>query len=176
MTVTRAEVVRHFLRLEATRSKYSDRKAELLSWCDLSDSDLITKARQFADERDDVNPALVYTVGVRNDSRYRGVVSWTRQRVRCKDMYVCGISPAMRCDIDTVRGNLLAFSLRFSGNYTEFRPLAELCELSSIVIVVCHRQDNRDGEYEIVDGVHRLVAFCCARIEDADAYVAHMGN
>jgi ParB/Sulfiredoxin domain len=172
--LTSAEVVRHFLRLEATRTEFADRKDELLAWCGLPDAEVICKARQFAEERDDVNPVLVYTVGVRDDSRYLRVASWTRERVRCRDIYTCGISPCMRDDINAVGGNLLAFALQSSGKYPEFRPLGELSDVSRILIVVHHSRDDRHGEYEIIDGAHRAVAFCRARIDDVDAYVAHM--
>jgi hypothetical protein len=169
-----AEVLRHFLRLEATRNKFAVSKDELLAWCDLPDAEVITKARQFAEGRSDVNAAFVYTVGVRNDSRHLGVDFWTRERVRCGDLYTCGISPCMRGDIDAVCGNLLAFALQSSGKYPEFRPLGELSDVSRILIVVHHSRDDRHGEYEIIDGAHRAVAFCCAGIDGVDAYVAHM--
>jgi hypothetical protein len=176
MIVSRADVVRHFLRLEATRPKYSQRKNELLAWCKLSDSDVLAKARHFGEQRDDVNPALVYTVGVGNDARYREVTSWTRERVRCVDIYTCGISSCMRADIDAVRGNVAAFAAQSSSNYPEFRSSSHLSEISSIIILVHHRRPHRDGQYEAVDGVHRLVARCCARVRDVETYVGHLSR
>jgi hypothetical protein len=174
MIVSRADVVRYFLRLEATRPKYAERKRELLAWCELSDSEVLAKAAHFAEERDDVNPALVYTVGVRNDVRHTGVASWTRERVRCMDIYTCGISSCMRDDIDAVRGNVAAFASQSSSKYPEFRPVAKLSEISSRIILVHHQRPHRNGQYEAVDGVHRLVALCCAGVQDVEAYVAHL--
>ncbi len=168
-----AEVVRHFLRLEATHPKYAGRQDELLAWCKLSDAEVLDRVRGFAGERDDINPALVYTVGVRNDTRHSQVSTWTRERVMCEDIYTCGISSCMRTDIDAVRGNLLEFSY-CCNKYPEFRPLLPLTEISSIVILVDHQKPDRNGQYEVIDGVHRLAALCCAGIQDVEAYVAHM--
>jgi len=174
MSITLTKIVRHFLRLEAESNKYSDRKDELLAWCELPDPELITKARKFAEDRDDVNPTLLYTVGIRNDTRNNRVASWTHERVLCRDVYTCGISSSMQPDIDAVRGNLLAFASHSASKYPEFRPLSGLSEMSGIVILVDHRRVDRDGEYEVIDGVHRLVAFCRAGYQDVEAYVAHM--
>jgi ParB-like nuclease domain len=174
MTIAAAEVVRHFLRLEAGRSKFANRKDELFSWCELSDSEVMAKARRFAEERDDVNPVLVFTVGARGDDHSSRVASWTRERIKCRDIFTSGISSRMRPDIDAVRGNMLAFALGPAMKYSEFRPLSPLCDISSIVILVAHRRQTRDGQYEVIDGAHRLVALCRAGAEEVDAYVAHM--
>jgi len=174
MSIAPAEVVRHFLRLEATRSKYSNRKEELLAWCGLSDSEMMVNVRRFAGERDDVNPVLVYTVGVRGDDRSSQVAGWTRGRIKCGDIFAPHISSQMQPDIDEVRGNILAFAKGLASKYSEFRPLAALCEDTSILIVVAHRVPSKDGEYEVIDGVHRLVALCRAGIQEVEAYVAHM--
>jgi hypothetical protein len=111
MTITAADVVRHFLRLEALRPKYQKRKEELLSWCELPDNELMLKARQFAEERDDVNPTLVYTVGTPKDNRYTRVASWKRERIKCKDIFTSGISSAMLPDIEVAKGNIWDFAL-----------------------------------------------------------------
>jgi hypothetical protein len=174
MAIAPAEVVRHFLRLEAQRSKYSGRKDELLSWCELPDSEVLEKAKGFAEERDDVNPVLVYTIGIRKDDRNERVASWTRERIKCRDVFTSGISSRMRSDIDAVRGNIFAFAQGPASKYSEFRPLAALCEITSTVIVVAHRVEGKDGEYEAIDGAHRLVALCRAGVQEVDAYVAHM--
>jgi hypothetical protein len=174
MNVPPVEIVRHFLRLEATRKKYSDRSGELLAWCSLPDSEVMAKARQFTKERYDVNPALLYTVGIGEDNRHTSVKSWTRERVQCREIYTCGISSSMRPDIDSVRGNLIEFALQSASKYPEFRPLSNLSDATSIVILVHHRRDDRAGDYEVIDGVHRLVALCRAGIQDVEAYVAHM--
>ena len=174
MSIAPAEVVRHFLRLEAKRPKYSDKEEEILAWCKLSDSEVMERARHWGEQRDDVNPALVYTVGIGNDARNSRVASWTRERIQCGDIFTCGMSSCMRPDIDAVRGNLSAFALSSAKKYPEFRPLSELCDMQRIVILVAHRQDGRDGNYEAIDGVHRLVAFCCSGIQEVEAYVAHI--
>lgn len=174
MTITAAEVVRHFLRLEARRSKFADRKDELLSWCELSDPEVMVNTRCFAEERDDVNPVLVYTVGAGGDDRSSRITSWTRERIKCRDIFTSGISCRMRPDIDALRGNMRAFALGPAKAYSEFRPLSPLCDISSIIILVAHRRQDRDGHYEAIDGAHRIVALCRAGSEEVDAYVGHM--
>jgi hypothetical protein len=134
----------------------------------------VEKARGFAKERDDVNPALVYTVGIRKDDRNTRVASWTRERIKCRDVFTSGISSRMRSDIEAVKGNIFAFAQGPASKYSEFRPLAALCKITSIVIVVAHRVQGKDGEYEAIDGAHRLVALCRAGYQEVDAYVAHI--
>ena len=179
MSIAAAEIVRHFLRLEARRSKYSNRKDELLGWCQLSDSEVMVNARGFAKKRidvnpDDVNPVWVYTVGVGGDDRSSQVAAWSRERIRCGDIFAPRISSQMQPDIDEVRGNILAFAQGPASKYSEFRPLAALCEVTGILIVVAQRLQGKDGEYEVIDGVHRLVALCRAGIQEVEAYVAHI--
>ena len=41
-------------------------------------------------------------------------------------------------------------------------------------MVVRQSAHDRRGDYEVIDGAHRLVALCLAQVEDVDAYVAHM--
>ena len=174
MSIAAAEFVRHFLRLEATHPKYSDRKDELLAWCELSDSEVMMNARRFAEVRGDVNPVLVYTGGITGDDRSSQVAGWTRGRIKCGDIFAPRISSQMQSDINEVRGNILAFAKDLASKYSEFQPLAALCEDTSILIVVAHRVPSKDGEYEVIDGVHRLVALCRAGIQEVEAYVAHM--
>jgi hypothetical protein len=174
MSIAPAEVVRHFLRLEARRPKYSDRRDELLAWCELSDSAVMMNATRFANERDDVNPVFVYTGGITGDDRSSRVAAWSRERIKCGDIFAPSISPQMQDDINEVRGNILAFAQGPATKYSEFRPLVALCEVTGILIVVGHRVQGMVGEYEIIDGVHRLVALCRARIQETEAYVAHI--
>jgi hypothetical protein len=169
-----AEVVRHFLKVEATRPKFSHRKNELLSWCELPEPEVMVNGRRFAEEREDVNPALVYTVGTPKDDRSSQVAFWSREWIQCRDIFAWSISPRMQSDIDRVRGNILAFALGPAKAYSEFRPLSSLSDLSSIVILVAHGGRDRDGKYEVVDGAHRLVALCRAEVKEVEAYVAHM--
>jgi ParB-like nuclease domain len=177
MNVSKANVVRHFLRLEAIRPQYSARKTEILQWCELPDSELLTQARGFGEERrkllGEINPVFVYTVGVANDNRYTCVSSWSRSRILCKNIYVFSISPAMSSDLDAVRGNVLQFALNSAAKYREFRPLSTLSDDLGTLIVVAQQRPNRDGVYELIDGAHRLVALCRAAVEDVEAYVAH---
>ena len=80
----------------------------------------------------------------------------------------------MRTDLDAVNGNLFAFAQGQASQYPEFTPLTALCEISKIVVVVAHRVQGRNGDFEAIDGAHRLVALCRAGIQEVDAYVAHM--
>ena len=172
--ITTMEVVRHFLRVEATRPKFAAQREELLACCELPDSEILAVAKRFSEERDDLNPVFAYAVGRADDGRHKNVTGWTRQRVRCRDIYTCGISPEMLPDIHAVRGNIPEFALKFAGKYPEFQPLSELDELLTVVILVHHRQGGWSGDYEVLDGAHRLVALCRAGIEEVEAYVAQL--
>jgi len=174
MTITPAEVVRHFLRLEAGRPKYSNRRDELLSWCELPDSQMLDKARGFGEQRDDVNPTLVYTGGIDRHDRHAEVTSWTREQIDCRLIFTSVISSSMRADLDAVEGNLFDFAQGPASEYPEFAPLTTLGELTRTVVLVAHRVRGRSGDFEAIDGAHRLVALCRAGVLEVDAYVAHM--
>ena len=174
MIINPAEVVRHFLKLEATRRNYSDRKDELLSWCTLSNSEVMAKARDFAVQRDDRNPVSVYTIGLPGDDRHTRVANWTLERINCREIFSSGIAGNMEADINAVKGNLYDFANGPANKYDEFRPLGPLCEITGRVIVVAKQVEGRKGKYEAIDGSHRLVALCRNECPDVEAFVAHM--
>jgi hypothetical protein len=177
MNVSTAEVVRDFLRLEATRQRYSARKTEIIQWCELPDRELLALARNFGEERKkltgEINPALVYTVGVASDDRHTLVRSWSHDQIPCKDIYVSDISSSMAADLHSVGGNILKFAMNSSAKYLEFRPLLTSPESLGTLIVVAQSRPDRDGVYELIDGAHRLVALCRAGVENVEAHVGH---
>jgi len=155
MPISKAEVVRHFLRLEAR--KYHDRMEEMLSCCALPDEQLLRRARAFGDERDDTNPALAYTVGTAKADYSSGIVQWERCRIACAEIYTCGISPSMRPDIDAVAGNLWDFALRFAPKYAEFRdtlPLPQGDE--AVIITITQKMPGRKGVVAPLQAFTRL--------------------
>ena len=174
MIASTTEVLAHFLRLEASRPQYTARKDEILSWCQLPDAELRERAMQFSNERPDVNPVFVWTIGTQQDDRFKCVESWRRERIKCRDAYTSGISHAMRDDLHNVRGNIKVFALGEAKNYPEFHTLSPLSQITSLVIVIAHRKPDKDGIYEVVDGAHRLVAICRAGVEEVDAFVARL--
>jgi hypothetical protein len=177
MNVSTADVVRHFLLLEATRQRYSARKTEIVQWCELPDSELMARARTFGEERKkltgEINPAFVYTVGVASDDRHTLVRSWSRDQIPCKDIYVSDISSSMAADLDSVGGNISKFAMNSWAKYPEFRPLLMSPDRLGTLIVVAQPRPDRDGVYELIDGTHRLVALCRAGVEAVEANVGH---
>lgn len=174
MIVGSVDIIRHFFKVEATREKFSHLQKELLTWCELPDLQLLDKARGFADSRNDRNPVFVYTIGFESDNRHMHVASWTKERIRCGDVYTCGISPAMRGDLDSVSGNLAAFASLHAGKYREFRELGPLSEEAKVLIVVHQQKEGREGRYELIDGAHRLVGHLLAGSDEVEAFVAHL--
>src|SRR5690349_13273258 len=92
MTVPTAEVLRHSLRTEASRPEYSGRRDEILAWCEGPDSELFMQARAFAEDRDDINPAVLYTAGTRQENRSAQIACWTKENIRCRDLFTNGIA------------------------------------------------------------------------------------
>jgi hypothetical protein len=171
MPVLKAEVVRHFLRLEARREEYRDRMKDILSWCELPDEQLLKRTRAFADERNDTNPALAYTVGTPKADFSSRIVLWKRGRICCSEAYTCGISPAMSRDIDAVAGNVCEFASRFATNYVEFRDARLPQGEAAVIIAVAQTKQGKNGKYELIDGVHRLVALCRCGVEAVEGYI-----
>ncbi len=140
----------------------------------MEEPELRSRAERFAQERDDVNPALAYLVGTPTHDVSKRVALWTRERITCGGVFTLGISPCLLPDIEAVRGNIRAFALGSAIKYPQFRVLSQLDGIASVVILVKHRREGKDGGYELIDGAHRLVALCRAGIPEVDAYVAHM--
>ena len=174
LTVSKQEVVRYFLRLEAGRKKYSDLASDLLSWVNLPDRELLIQARKFADQRDDTTPLLVYTVGTSKDDRSNSISIWKREFLKCAQIYTLGISQNMLADLEQVKGNVLNFALQYATKYPEFsnppqRPDGKIPRL----IVIAQSNPSSKGSYELIDGAHRLVALCRLGDETVEAYVGY---
>lgn len=174
MCTSKAEVIRHFLRLEASRREYYKRKEEILSWCRLSDEEMLARVRCFADERHDTNPVLAYTVGTAKADYSKRIALWRRECIICAEIYTCGISPQMSSDIDAVGGNMLDFALGPAAKFPEFAEGATLPQEGTVIIVVEQRKAGRKGAYELIDGAHRLVTLCLSKVETVEAYVGHL--
>lgn len=166
--------MRHFLSLEASRQKYRPMKEEILSWCKLPDQQTLERARHFADERDDVNPTLAYTVGTPKADFSARINFWKRECIKCSEVYTCGISPRMLPDISAVAGNVRDFALGSAAKFQEFNDWLPISGETAIIIVVAQLKPGMKGVYELLDGVHRLVAICRTGAEEIKAYVGHI--
>ena len=174
--VPMAEVMRHFLRIEASHVKYHTRRNEILSWGSLPDEQLLERARCFANERDDTNPTLAYTIGTKKADYSSRIAYWKHESINCAEIYTCGIAPQMCHDIAAVTGNLRDFALKFSSKYSEFTCNQPLFQNDVVIIVVAQRKQGKNGTYELVDGAHRLVAICLGGVEAVEAYVGYLKN
>ena len=140
----------------------------------MPDAELLKHARAFADERDDTNPALAYTVGSEKADYSSKIVVWKRERVSCAEIYTCGISPSMRPDIDAVSGNLREFASRFAHKYAEFPDTLPLPQGDdAIIILIDQKKTGRTGAYELIDGAHRFIASCRRGSETIEAFVGY---
>ncbi len=168
--MSRADVLRHFLRLEASCGRYAERRDEILHWCDLGEGELITRVQQFMKDRGDTNPALLYLVG----ERASRIVHWNFECVECAAIYSCGISASVNRDLGTVRGNLAEFAERHARKHSEFSGSSDVPQgAAAVVILVAQRTQDKKGTHELVDGAHRFVALCRSGTKSVKAYVGH---
>lgn len=171
-----AKVLRHWIRLEANRSRYADRREEMLKWATLSDRRLIRRIRKFERTRDDDNPALGWTIGTRRNKNYQKVSCWVLARVSLPHLYTCGISSAMKDDLNCVNGNLKRFvDEGYAAKYPEFRldsipPEGE----ARTVIGIARVEYGQDGTIELIDGAHRVAAMLANGITVSDAYIGQI--
>ena len=173
----KAEVLRHFIRIEATRSKYADERDDMINWTRLPVPDFIQKVYNFAETRDDENPTLVWTIGIgENCDRPRKVRRWILANINFDCLYTCGIKEEVDSDLDSVKGNLKCF---VNGGYA-IKHCCEFCtnrvpiDEERVIIGIAHCTNNRDGEIEIVDGCHRSIAMLANEIEHSQAYIAEL--
>jgi hypothetical protein len=71
-----AKVLRHFIRIEATRLKYADKREKMISWTCLPDTAFIREVHNFAQMRDDENPTIGWTIGTKINKHYLKVRRW----------------------------------------------------------------------------------------------------
>lgn len=169
-----AEVLRHFICMEAERPKYADMREEMLKWLDLPDQKLIRKVRKFEKTRNDDNPTLGRTIGTRANSNW--VSHWVLASIDLADLYTCGINPKMKDDLDSVSGNLKRFvDAGYATKYPEFRldPVPSTWR-ARVVIGVARSEFSREGNIELIDGAHRVVALIANGITSSDAYIGEL--
>lgn len=167
------EVLEHFLEVEGTRPKFASRRDEFRRWRALHDRAFLERLRRFAEERDDVNPTLTWTVGTRGNQHYRRVQRWLVAKVTLDAIYSCGINTSMRADLDAAEGNLVRFAA-VAGKYPEFRlDTVPEDKLATLIAVVNH-QHGRRGTIEVLDGCHRVVAMISRGVRETTAFLAEL--
>lgn len=171
VNISTADVVRHFLRREASKPEYTGQGGSIRSWCELLDDQLIERARQFARERPDTNPALAYMVGMPGAEFSRKIAKWERLTVRTADVYVWAMAPLVDEDLSKVRGNLSAFAHRFAAQYPDEFPAGRPLPAGddAVIIAIAQRRDSKEGAFELVDGAHRLVSMCRQGVSTVEA-------
>lgn len=171
-----AWVLRHFIRIEAARSKYADKREEMISWTCLPDTAFIREVHNFAQMRDDENPTIVWIIGTNINKHYLKVQRWVLANINLDCLYTCGISSKMRSNLDSVNGNLKHFVDRgYATKHNKFRINSVPSDGEvRIVIGIAHLKHDRDGEIELVDGAHRAIAMLANRISSSQAYIAEL--
>ena len=167
------EVLRHFFHIEATRLKYAGIRDEMLSWSSLPDADLIRKTRNFAQKLNDINPTLIWTVGINNDHRHLSVRCWVLANINLGCLYTKGINPKMQSDLDLVHGNLKYFVDKgLAVKYNEFSKKSTLIEGEAKTLIgIGHAQVGLEGHIELVDGAHRVVSMLTNGARSSNAYI-----
>ena len=171
------EVLKHFIRVEATRCKYAKKREEMINWTDLPESVFINRVRNFEEERCDENPAILWTIGTAKDSsRLRKVQRWILANINLGSLYSRGMNSEINVHLDLpdVKGNLKSFVIRkYVHQHKEIRTDTVPTEKElTRFIGVAHRKEGRDGTIEVLDGNHRAMAMLANRIEHAEAYLA----
>ena len=172
-------VLRHFIRVESTKKKYADRREELMGWIRLSDMDFINKVQNFEKERDDVNPAILWTIGTEKDrSRPPKVRCWILAKINLGSLYTCGIKSKINAHLELpdVRGNLKSFVLgKYVHEHGEIRTDSFPAEKELTTFIgVAHPTSGLDGEIEVLDGNHRAMAMLANKSEHAEAFIAEL--
>ena len=171
------EVLRHFICIEATRSKYVNERDDMINWTRLSASDFIQNVRNFEKKRRDENPAIVWTIGTENNpNRPQEVQHWILANINLGDLYTCGINKKVDSDLDSVKGNLKCFVNEgyATKHCCEFCTSSVPIDEKRVIIGIAHPTHNRDGAIEIVDGCHRVIAMLTNGVEDSRAYIAEL--
>ena len=172
-------VLRHFIRVESTKSKYADRREELMGWIRLSDMDFINKVQNFEKERDDVNPAILWTIGTEKDlPRPPKVRCWILAKINLGSLYTCGINSEINAHLDLldVKGNLKSFVLgKYVHEHGEIRTDSFPADKELTTFIgVAHPTSGLDGEIEVLDGNHRAMAMLANKSEHAEAFIAEL--
>lgn len=169
------QVLKHFIWIEATKLQCEDIRNEMRSWVYLQDRDFIHKLRDFEKSRCDENPTFVWTIGTETNPNCR---CWILANINLGCLYTCGINsenPKMKADLDSVNGNLRCFvNKELASNYKEFGTDCVPFNTECRVIGIAHCKDYRNGEIEIVDGCHRVIAMLANGIESTEAYIAEL--
>ena len=157
----KVEVLKHFIRIEATRSKYVDKREEMMGWICLDNPDeFIQEVRNFEKTRKDENPAILWTIGTEKDPvRPHKIRRWILAKVDLRSLYTLRINSKINPHLDLVNGNLERFVRRgYPAEHDEFHTSHVPTNEKRVVIGIAHFKENRDGEIEIVDGCHRAIA------------------
>lgn len=171
------EVLKHFIQMEASRPKYTNRKKEMLEWITFPDAAFIKEVEKFKEGRcaeGEENPTFVWTIGTSKNKHYLKVSRWVLANVNLQCLYTQGINPAMRNEIEAVGGNLKRFvECGYARNYSEFQVSLNLPpEEARIFVGIAHHKHDRNGKIELIDGAHRVVAMMSGGLTSAKAYIA----
>ena len=175
----KVKVLKHFIRVESTKSKYAERREELMGWISLPDMDFIDRVRDFEKQRCDENPIFVWTIRTaKNSTRYQEVKRWILARINLGSLYTCGINSEINAHLELpdVRGNLKSFVLwKYVHEHGEIRTDSFPAEKELTTFIgVAHPTSGLDGEIEVLDGNHRAMAMLANKSEHAEAFIAEL--
>lgn len=167
------EVLRYFVRLESRKAMWS----YIEPWIHLPDEQFKEHVHQWSNERKDVCPVFVWTIGLGNNRSFAKVRRWVRTQIEIQELYSCGINRKMESDLDKVKGNLALFAKHFAGDYDEFNSGIESETVeTSILITVAHLTKDKSGTLELLDGAHRVMTMIRNGKHSALSFVAELDN
>jgi hypothetical protein len=168
------DVLHCFLRVESTKNGAGHFK-ELYEKFEQADGESQKRTvREFAEKNNNGSPIFPWTVGYRNDERWRQVRRWIYAEIKLDHLYTCGISASMSKDLEDVRGNLKMFASLHATKYPEFRVKEVPPEAVRIIFGVARMEDDRDGTIELIDGAHRVVCLLFNSISTANGFIAEL--
>ncbi len=174
--ISREEVLLYFLGVEGT---IEELLRSYLMW-EIRNHNKTVDApmplEHYIKSREDINPALIYLIGIEQDKRCDQVDSWHLMRIPTDCIYTCGINDTVNKNLQDVQGNLSAFALKYAHQYPEFglHIANDLNCKEPIIIVAEQAKDGKKGNYELLDGAHRLINICRQGGKEISAFVAKM--
>jgi len=117
------------------------------------------------------NPVITWVL-----ERRGKIKQWQLEEISINNIYSEGINPKINdlLNKQDVNGNFLKLWNKYQNDErcrSEFSPLK--CDLKDVTLIcVEHRSSGRDGEYELLDGAHRLMGAIASGAHQINAYVA----
>ncbi len=172
---TRWDVLKYFLETEILKSTSSELSDLLSNWDPSNEQQLTDAVRAYIATRNDTNPCLIWTVGIRNDRRFELVDHWKLEEVNLASLYIPAMTDKVKDLLEKSQYNLKVLHTNHVEDpafKNEFLNLDLPHENLRTLILLRHSSIKYKGDYELVDGAHRTIAMIHNKQTTANAFVA----